>query len=403
MKKFFLILISAFIFFSFLNSCTRKKDISKQPAPVYTEIKKALNKNENLGTTIKNLFAENGLAESILRILQKNSFPFRRCLPGDSLIVLKENGKFKKFTYFQNPLVVYYVINNGDILSLAMKYPYISTIKTILSGSINSTLYESMLKRGETPMLVYKFADIFAWEIDFTTETQNGDSFVLIFDKVFCDSQLVDYSNILAVHYKGQVGDYYGFYYCDPGGYDDYYNRKGESLRKALLKSPLKYSSISSYFSKRRYHPILKVWRPHHGLDYSAPVGTPVSSIGDGVVSFKGWKGGYGNLVEIRHKNNFKTRYGHLSKFAKGLYQGKHVKMGELIGYVGSTGLSTGPHLHFELHKNGAPINPLTVKLPRAPSVKREYFKDFEQKRDSLLVLLSNNQLETKDENGHKN
>ncbi len=403
MKRLLLILLSVSIALSFLNSCTRKKEVSKQPAPVYTEIKKTLNKNENLGNAIKALFSDTKLSEAILRLLQKNSFPFRRCLPGDSLIVLKENGKFKKFTYFQNPLVVYYVINNGDVMSLAMKYPYISTIKTILSGSINSTLYESMLKRGETPMLVYKFADIFAWEIDFTTETQNGDSFVLIFDKVFCDSQFIDYSNIVAVHYKGQVGDYYGFYYCDPGGYDDYYNRKGESLRKALLKSPLKYSSISSYFSKRRYHPILKVWRPHHGLDYSAPVGTPVSSIGDGVVSFKGWKGGYGNLVEIRHKNNFKTRYGHLSKFAKGLYQGKHVKMGELIGYVGSTGLSTGPHLHFELHKNGVPINPLTVKLPRAPSVKREYFKDFEQKRDSLLVLLSNNQLETKDENGKKN
>jgi murein DD-endopeptidase MepM/ murein hydrolase activator NlpD len=120
-----------------------------------------------------------------------------------------------------------------------------------------------------------------------------------------------------------------------------------------------------------------------------APRGTPVSSIGNGTVTFKGWKGGYGNLVEIKHMNNFKTRYGHLSAFAKGLYQGKKVKMGELIGYVGTTGLSTGPHLHFELHKNGVPINPLKVDIPRAPSVKQEYHALFEQKRDSLMLLIT--------------
>ena len=192
------------------------------------------------------------------------------------------------------------------------------------------------------------------------------------------------YLDIIAAYYKGEVGDYYGIYYRDPDGNEDYYNLKGQSLRKSLLKSQLRYSYISSYFSKRRYHPILKVWRPHHGLDYSAPVGTPVASIGHGTVTYKGWKGGYGNLVEIRHKNNFKTRYGHLSRFAKGLYKGKRVKMGELIGYVGSTGLSTGPHLHFEMHKNGAPINPLRVKIPRAPSVKKKYMADFQQRCDSL-------------------
>ncbi|MCX7995713.1 MAG: M23 family metallopeptidase [candidate division WOR-3 bacterium] len=349
-----------------------------------------MKKNEILQNAFHDIIDDAEITEKIIRLLQKCDFPFRRCLPGDSIIVLRENNLFKKLTYFQNPMAVYHIINDKGFLSLSMKYPYITRMTVVLSGSINSTLYESMLKRGETPMLVYKFADIFAWEIDFATETQNGDSFFVVFDKVFCDSQFVDYSNIVLVRYKGKIGDYHGIYFKDPSGYDDYYNLKGESLRKALLKSPLRYSSISSYFSKRRFHPILKIWRPHHGLDYSAPAGTPVSSIGDGVVTFKGWKGGYGNLVEIKHKNNFKSRYGHLSRFAKGLFLGKHVKMGELIGYVGSTGLSTGPHLHFELHKNGIPINPLTVKLPRAPSVEKKYFKQFEQKRDSLLAFLNN-------------
>ncbi len=391
MKRCILSLIFFLIFFNV--ECRReKKEIAKKVESIFTEVKKTLKKNEVLQPALVGLLNDQKLAEDIIKLLKKCDFPFRRCLPGDSLIVLKENNIFKKFTYFQNPMNVYYVINNGDFMSLAMKFPYITRVKSSLKGCINSTLYESMLKKGETPMLVYKFADIFAWEIDFTTETQNGDSFIIVFDKVFCDSQFVDYANITLVKYKGKVGEFYGIYFNDPTGYDDYYNLKGESLRKALLKSPLKYSSISSYFSKRRYHPILRVWRPHHGLDYSAPVGTPVSSIGDGYVNFKGWKGGYGNLIEIRHKNNFKSRYGHLSRFAKGIYQGKHVKMGELIGYVGSTGLSTGPHLHFELHKDGVPINPLTVKLPRAPAVKKEYLKEFERVRDSLLYALTQNE-----------
>lgn len=387
MNRLFLFII--FFLISLQVNCHKqKKEVVVKNKPVYTEIKKVLKKNENLGPSLKNLFDNHQLVESVMKLLKKCDFPFRKCLPGDSLIILKENGSFKRFTYFHNPLNVYYIINNGNFLSLAMKYPYISKLTTQLKGSVNSTLYESVLKYGESPMLVYKFADIFAWEIDFTTETQNGDSFFIFFDKVFCDSQLIDYSNIVLARYKGRVGDFYSIYFSDPTGYDDYYNLKGESLRKALLKSPLRYSTISSYFSKKRYHPILKVWRPHHGLDYAAPVGTPVSSIGDGVITFKGWRGGYGNLVEIRHKNNFKSRYGHLSRFAKGISQGKHVKMGELIGYVGSTGLSTGPHLHFELHKDGVAINPLTVKLPRAPSVKKEYLKEFERVRDSLLAVV---------------
>ncbi|MEO0161165.1 MAG: M23 family metallopeptidase [candidate division WOR-3 bacterium] len=367
---------------------SKKKEVSTPTIPAYTEVKKVLKKNEVLQNALSNMLGEPQIAGDIINLLKKCNFPFRRCLPGDTIILVKENDILKKIIYFQKPTLVYYIINNQGLFSLAMKYPYITRMTSILKGNINSTLYESILKRGETPVLVYKFADIFAWEIDFATETQNGDSFFVVFDKVFCDSQFVEYDNIVLVRYKGKIGDYYGIYFNDPAGYDDYYNLKGESLRKALLKSPLRYSYISSYFSKRRYHPILKVWRPHHGLDYVAPVGAPVSSIGDGVVTYKGWKGGYGNLVEIKHKNNFKSRYGHLSKYAPGLYQGKHVKMGELIGYVGSTGLSTGPHLHFELHKDGVPINPLTVKLPRAPSVKKEYLKEFEQLRDSLLAML---------------
>jgi murein DD-endopeptidase MepM/ murein hydrolase activator NlpD len=366
-------------------SCPAKKEA--EPKIVRIESKHIVKKGETLETILDRVLPHQSTI-SIINVLKSAGFPSRRCLPGDSILVIKENKHFLELTYSQTPVCKYRVVSNEQNLYVSMKFPYIDTITCFLKGQVNSTLYESLLELGETPNLVYRYADVFAWEIDFVTDTREGDSFFIYFEKTYCDSIFVEYLNMVAMRYKGEVGDYYGIYYCDQGGYEDYYNLKGQSLRKSLLKSPLKYSYISSYFSKRRFHPILKIWRPHHGLDYVAPKGTPVSSIGDGIVSFKGRKGGYGNLVEIRHKNNFKTRYGHLSKFAKGLYQGKRVKMGELIGYVGSTGLSTGPHLHFELHKYGKPTNPLKVKIPRAPSVKKKYITDFEHARDSLLKFL---------------
>ncbi|MBN2621587.1 M23 family metallopeptidase [candidate division WOR-3 bacterium] len=360
----------------------------KEAAPTRVEKTLVMKKGETLETVLDQDI-DHRTTIAMIDVLNAAGFPFRYCLPGDSVTTVRVHDTLRQIVYKQNLMTVWFVMLDETQWSVAMKLPYIDTLCCLTKGVVNSTLYESMLKLKETPKLVYRFVDVFAWEIDFVTDTRNGDSFFVYYEKTFCDSTFVDYQNLIVMRYKGEVGDYYGFYYCDPDGNEDYYNKKGESLRKSLLKSPLKFSYISSYFSKSRYHPILKVWRPHHGLDYVAPKGTPVSSIGNGTVIFKGWKGGYGNLVEIKHMNNFKTRYGHLSAFAKGLYQGKKVKMGELIGYVGSTGLSTGPHLHFELHKDGVPINPLKVDIPRAPSVKQKYQALFEQTRDSLIRFLT--------------
>ncbi|MGD9379682.1 MAG: M23 family metallopeptidase, partial [candidate division WOR-3 bacterium] len=344
--------------------------------PVESVNRHVVKRGENLEAILDKLsVADSRLA--IITALKNARFPFRKCFPGDTITLTKIDGRFAEMIYHQDLKNIYYVVRDSTNYLVSMRYPYIDTVLALVKGNINSTLYESMLALGEVSNLVIRFADVFAWEIDFFTDTQDGDSFAIYIEKTFCDSIFIDYGGIYYARYKGDVGDYHGVYFCDPDGNEDYYNLEGKSLRKSLLKSPLRFSYISSYFSKRRFHPILKVWRPHHGLDYVAPIGTPVASIGDGKVVFKGWKGGYGNLVEIRHKNNFRSRYGHLSRFAKGLRVGKRVTSGQLIGYLGSTGLSTGPHLHFELHKNGVPVNPLRVKIPRAPSVNKKYMALF--------------------------
>ncbi len=361
--------------------CKKEAEVT---APTYTESRHVVKRGENLDAILDRLSVTPDRME-IINALTHAGFPFRKCYPGDTIFLTKENGKFSELTYHQDLQNIYHVARDSACYPVSMKYPYIDTSLALIYGSVNSTLYESMLARGETSNLVIRYADVFAWEVDFFTETQDGDSFVIYVEKTYCDSVFVNYGGIIFARYKGEAGDFYGVYFRDPEGDEDYYTLEGKSLRKSLLKSPLRYSYISSYFSKRRYHPILKVWRPHHGLDYVAPIGTPVASIGDGKVVFKGWKGGYGNLVEIRHKNNFRSRYGHLSRFAKGLHVGKRVKSGELIGYLGSTGLSTGPHLHFELHKNGVPVNPLKVNIPRAPSVKDKYMTLFKNHCDTLL------------------
>jgi len=382
-KKEFKKFIAILLFFCLMCVSSKKEPI-KEVSYITQEI--VLKRGENLEQVLLK-YLDRPMMTEVIKLLKDGGFPFQKCFPNDSIKIVKKDGEFMSLEYIQSPTIIYYIKQN-PILCIAMKFPYIDTVQSFLQGRINSTLYESILEVDGNANLVFRFADIFAWEIDFFTETQSGDSFYIFYKKTLCDSNFIDYADLFFVRYKGEIGDYYGIQFTDNEGCCDYYNLEGKSLRKSLLKSPIRYSYISSYFSKRRYHPILKIWRPHHGLDYVAPSGAPVSSIGDGIVTYKGRKGAYGNLVEIRHKNNFRTRYGHLSGFAKRLYKGKRVKMGELIGYVGTTGLSTGPHLHFEIHKNGVPINPLRVKIPRAPSVKKKYLGEFKQHCDSLLRFI---------------
>ncbi len=227
-----------------------------------------------------------------------------------------------------------------------------------LSGEIRSSLWESMSAAGVPASAILDYADIFSWSVDFLTEVRDGDRWVLAWDYRTDPSGKVVSQKIKAACYDGaETGRK-----CAAAWKDGYYDEKGESLRSMFLRAPLHYRRISSYFTNRRFHPVLKYYRPHQGIDYAAPTGTPVSAVADGTVTFAGWKGGNGRLVTIKHGGGYLTTYGHLSRFAKGVAPGRRVAQGDVIGYVGSTGLSSGPHLDFRIKLNGKPLNFLKMK-----------------------------------------
>ena len=234
-------------------------------------------------------------------------------------------------------------------------------------GTVESSLWNAMLDGGTSPQLAVQLSHIFGWTIDFFG-IQKGDHFSLIYEQEYVEERPLNNFRIRAASFCASDSMYYAIPFVQDGE-ELYYNEKGNSLEGAFLKAPLDYYRISSRFTNSRYHPVLKRYRAHHGVDYAAPTGTPVYAIGSGKVIAKGYQAnGGGNYVKIRHNNTYTTTYMHLSRFAKGLQVGDHVAQKEVIGYVGSTGLSTGPHLDFRVYENGKPINPLTIKSqPKKP------------------------------------
>jgi murein DD-endopeptidase MepM/ murein hydrolase activator NlpD len=264
--------------------------------------------------------------------------------------------------------------------------------KKILSiaGQIKDNLVSSLGDGRENMLLAFQLSDIFAWDIDFTTDLRNDDVFKIVVEGLFLQGKFKKYGNILSVEFINN-GDIYRAYRFGPEGNADYYDAYGNSLKKSFLKAPLSFRRISSTFTERRFHPILKIYRPHHGLDYAAPAGTPVSTVGDGTVLFSGYKGEYGKLVVVRHKNNWKTYYGHLSRIGKHIKSGTSVRQGQVIGYVGSTGLATGPHLHYEIRVHNRAVNPLEEKIPRGKSISGTalvQFRNFKDEMDRRLAAI---------------
>ena len=244
-----------------------------------------------------------------------------------------------------------------------------------------------MKAAGGDQNITMELSEIYAWTVDFFG-IQPGDTFKVVYENRYIKDECIGMGRILASYLKNSGEGHYAYYF-EQNNKGEYFDENGDNLRKAFLKAPLNYKRISSTFSNARKHPVTKVVRPHHGVDYAAPTGTPVVTVADGTVIEKGWdKKGGGNYVKVKHNNTYTTTYMHLNGFAKGIQKGSKVKQGQLIGYVGSTGMSTGPHLDFRLNKNGKYINPLTFESPSANPVSGENKVAFEEKINEFKVIL---------------
>lgn len=275
----------------------------------------------------------------------------------------------------------------GDTVSVELGQRPVDIVRQRRAATITSSLWGAIMEQDLPYALAAEFEDIYQWTVDFFG-IQEGDSFAVLYDEKFVDSTSVGIGRIWGAEFKHGGKTYYAIPFAQDEGKLRYWESTGESLRKQLLKAPLKYTRISSKFSNARLHPVYKVYRPHHGVDYAAPMGTPVHSVADGVVTFCGWGGGGGNTIKIKHPGNLMTGYLHLQKFAKGIKVGTHVSQGELIGYVGSTGTSTGPHLDYRIWKNGTAIDPLKIPQEPAEPIRTENKAEFEAIRDRVIAEL---------------
>jgi murein DD-endopeptidase MepM/ murein hydrolase activator NlpD len=339
-------------------------------------------KNETITTALQQL----GLSSRQVYEFVKSTLPvynLAKVKAGQQFkLNLTPDGMIRDFLYPVDDDRYLTVSRENDRFVPAMK-KFAYEIRTeSVSGSIDESLFLAVTDSGEQEKLALDLADIFMWDVDFYTDIQKGDSFRMLVQKEYLDGKFVKYGPILAAVLNNQHKDIMGFRFVDENGAAGYYGPDGKSLKKSFLKSPLKFARISSGYSTARMHPILKTVRPHLGVDYAAPVGTPVIAVGSGTVEFAGDSGGGGRTVKLRHAGSYETYYLHLSRIA--VRSGNRVAQGEVIGYVGATGLATGPHLDFRVLFHGKFTNPTKVVFPPAPPVSESSFTRFAVLRDEL-------------------
>jgi murein DD-endopeptidase MepM/ murein hydrolase activator NlpD len=346
-------------------------------------------RNQNLS----DILIDRGVSSPVVDQVAKNSvsvFDVRKIRAGNRYTVFysRDTTRLPLFLAYQNNGVDYYLYSlTGTLKVTAGKHEVISKRQTV-SGVIRSSLWNAMKESNISPLLAVELSDIYAWTIDFFG-IQKGDKFTVIYDEEFVGGEPIGLGKIHSASFTQGGTIFYAFRFTQEDG-DSYFDEKGNNLRKSFLKAPLKFSRISSRFSNNRMHPILRIVRAHHGVDYAAATGTPVVSIGDGTVLQKSYQpAGGGNFVKIRHNSVYTTTYMHLSKFAAGLKEGIRVRQGDIIGYVGSTGLSSGPHLDFRVYMGGSSVDPLKIKAEPAEPVKPANFERFSALRDSVLHLLN--------------
>jgi len=310
---------------------------------------------------------------------------FRRARPGDQLLVERREGEaaVHRFAYRQGFADEWIVERGPDGSLRGRKRPVeISTEVARVEVAIASSLYESLEAAGQDPGLAVLAADVLAWDVDFYQDVRDGDAMRIVVERVLADGRFLRYGEVLAAEYEGSVtGRKRLFRYTDPAGQTSYFDDDGNGARRGFLRSPLRYAHLTSRFGNRR-HPVLGYNRAHEGIDYGAPTGTPVWAVGDGSVRLAGWNGGCGRTVVLRHGNGYETVYCHLSRIA--VSAGKPVAQKQIVGYVGATGLATGPHLHYAVKRGGRYLNPLQLQVPREKPVPPEWMEDF---RDRIAPL----------------
>ena len=256
------------------------------------------------------------------------------------------------------------------------------------TGVIDSSLFLAAQQAGLSENVTMQLADIFGWDVDFALDIRQGDSFAVVYDEYYRYGKKVRDGDIIAAEFTNRGNTFKAVRYTDPEGFSEYFTPDGKSVRKAFLRTPVNFTHISSRFDLHRKHPILNRIRAHKGVDYAAPVGTPIKATGEGKVVFKGTNGGFGRMIKIQHGQTYTTVYAHMSRYAMHIHSGSHVRQGQIIGYVGMTGLATGPHLHYEFRVNGVHRNPLTVKLPDAAPINVKYKMDFFKQTQPLVAQL---------------
>jgi murein DD-endopeptidase MepM/ murein hydrolase activator NlpD len=373
------------------NKAQSKPQVASQSAEPHTHKGQWRQVTVKAGDNLSLVFQRLGLSRSDLHgILELGELTanLKRIRPNQTLHFLIVDGELMEMIHEQD------LINSLRVRKVAGRFTadIVSSEPEIhiagRSGEIDSSLFLAGQGTGLSDKIIMQLANIFGWDIDFVMDIRKGDSFAVIYEELYKKESKVGDGNILAAQFKNRGTAYRAVRFIDGEGHADYYSDQGHSMRKTFLRTPVNFSRISSRFNPKRKHPILNKIRAHRGVDYAAPHGTPVKATGDGRISFVGARSGYGKTIILQHGGKYTTLYAHLSRFSHAAKHGKRVLQGETIGYVGKTGLATGPHLHYEFRISGVHHNPLTVMLPKTKPLPNKYLADFKMKSEPLLAQL---------------
>jgi murein DD-endopeptidase MepM/ murein hydrolase activator NlpD len=353
----------------------------------YTVIEDKIKRNDRLGDILESYHVPANIIHQVSQ-LSRNIFDARKIVPNKKYTLICDRDSLqtaKAFVYEPN-LIDYIVLRFEDTLWVDVGKREVVVLEKSVAGEIQSNLSETIEELGISHELTNKFVDIFGWQVDFQ-RLQKGDKFKLIYEEAQVEGNSVGIKRINGIYFEHSGNPYYAFPF-DQGEGTDYFDEGGNSLRKALLKYPIEFTRISSRYTMNRFHPVQKRWKAHLGTDFAAPTGTPIRSVGDGIVVEAQYKSNNGNYVKIRHNGTYTTQYLHMSRIAQGVRAGTRVTQGQTIGYVGSTGLATGPHLCYRFWRNGVQVDALRVELPPSKPVNKDYIEAFDLVKEGLIKKL---------------